>query len=216
MIPDGDGGARTGKERGGAHGHLLSLLISATLLLACIVLAAECLSSTEPGSIAVASQPAGATVFLGGLPVGTAPREIPNLTPGEYVLLFRLEGYGDREVKVTVTAGNRTSVTARYPPLATETPTPTPTPQVTAVPTTPTLPFVTVQPEPGSLSLTSIPGGASVTVNGEGKGTTPVLIRNLTPGTYYVRFSLVGWDDYETALWVSSGQITTEEANLRR
>ncbi|MDD1660788.1 MAG: PEGA domain-containing protein [Methanomicrobiales archaeon] len=216
MIPGGDGGAWVGKAAGGAHGTPLLFLASATLLLACIALTAGCLSSPEPGSIAVASEPAGALVYLGGVSVGTAPLEIPNLTPGEYVIRFRREGYGDREVTVKVTAGNRTLVTARYPPLVTATPTPTTTPQVTVVPATPTLPFATALPETGSLYLTSVPSGASVTVNGVGMGMTPVLIRNLTPGTYYVRFSLVGWRDYEIALSVASGQMAMEEATLKR
>ncbi|MDD1657450.1 MAG: PEGA domain-containing protein [Methanomicrobiales archaeon] len=216
MIPDGNGGARVGKEQGRDNGPLFFSLVSGALLLACIALSSGCLSSPQPGSIAVASEPAGAMVYLGGIPVGTAPLEIPNLTPGDYMLLFRKTGYGDREVTVTVTAGNCTSVTARYPSLETPIPTPTPTPLVTVIPTTPTLPFVTVTPEPGSLSLRSFPSGASVTVNGVAMGTTPVVIRNLTPGTYHVRYSLVGWDDYDSVLSVSSGQMMTEDATLRQ
>jgi hypothetical protein len=137
-----------------------------------------------------------------------------NLTPGSYLIRLEKQGYGAREMAIVVEAGNRTSVMARYPALPT--PTPTSTPAVTTVPTTPPFPFVTTTPAPGSLSLTTFPIGAAVTVNGIPMGTTPVVIRNLTPGTYHVRYSLVGWDDYDSILSVSSGQTMTDSIILRQ
>jgi len=217
MIAGREGGVAD-RQAGGRARSTPPAMAAIALLLVWVAFACGCLTAPQPGSLAVASEPAGAEVYLGGQYTGTAPLEITNLTPGEYVLRFRLTGYGDREVKVMVEAGNRTAVTARYPALVTPIPTasPTRTPQATIVPTTQPLPFVTTPPATGSLYLTSVPAGASVYVNGEGKGVTPVLLRNLTPGTYFVRFTLVGWKDYQVPLSVSSGQMMTEEATLKR
>jgi PEGA domain len=192
---------------------LLSFLVSGLLLVG-LALAVACVSAPLPGTVAATSEPPGAEVYLSGRYAGMTPIEITNLTPGEYIIRFRMKGYGDRVMTVVVEAGNRTAVTARYPPLPP--PTPTPTPVVTVIPTTPAPPFVMVTPEPGSLSLRSFPSGASVTVNGVGMGKTPLMIRNLTPGTYYVRYSLVGWDDYNSLLSVSSGQMMTDDVTLRQ
>lgn len=208
--------SRAAQETGSACRSLLPLLASAALLLGWCALAAGCASAPLPGTVTVASEPPGAAVYLGGRYAGIAPLEIANLTPGVYVIRFRMEGYGDKDVTVVVEAGNRTSVTARYPPPGTPTPTATGTPPVTTVPTTQPFPFVTTTPAPGSLSLTSFPKGASVTVDGVRMGTTPVLIQNLTPGTYHIRYSLAGWDDYDSVLSVSSGQTMTEDVTLRR
>jgi hypothetical protein len=206
--------SRVSRETCGVCRPLPSLLAAAVLLLAWCVLAAGCTSAPLPGSVAVTSQPAGAAVYLDEQYQGTAPLEIGNLTPGTYLIRLRREGYGDREVPIIVEAGNRTSVAARYPPLPT--PTPTATPAVTTVPTTPPFPFVTETPDPGALSLTTFPTGATVTMNGIRMGTTPLVIRNLTPGTYHVRYSLVGWDDYDSVLSVSSGQTMTDYITLRQ
>jgi hypothetical protein len=205
--------SRTAQETGSASRPVLILLVSAVLLLAGLALAAGCASVPQPGTVAAASEPSGAGVYLDGISAGNAPLEISNVTPGWHVIRFRLEGYGDREVRVIVEAGNRTEVTARYPPP--ETPTPA-TPPVTTVPTTQPLPFVTTTPAPGSLSLSSFPKGASVTVDGVRMGVTPLLIENLSPGTYHIRYSLAGWDDYDSVLSVSSGQTMTEDVTLRR
>ena len=162
--------------------------------------------------MSVSSLPPGAAVYLDGTYQGTTPVEIANLTPGTHLVRLRMEGYGDREMAIVVEAGNRTSVTASYPPL----PTPTPTPAVTTLPTTPPLPFVITTPAPGALSLRTFPLGATVAVNGIPMGITPLVIQNLTPGTYHVRYSLVGWDDYDSVVSVSSGQTMTDDVILRR
>ncbi|MBS1193873.1 MAG: protein kinase [Methanomicrobiales archaeon] len=206
--------SRASQVTGGACRPRPLMLAAAILLLAWGALAAGCTSAPLPGSVAVTSQPAGAAVYLDEQYQGTTPLEIANLTPGTYLIRLRMEGYGDREVPVVVEAGNLTSVTARYPPLPT--PTPTATPAVTTVPTTPPFPFVTETPAPGALSLTSFPTGATVTMNGIRMGTTPLVIRNLTPGTYHVRYSLVGWDDSISVLSVSSGQTMTDYVTLRQ
>ncbi|MDD1654518.1 MAG: PEGA domain-containing protein [Methanomicrobiales archaeon] len=204
--------SRASRVHGGTVGLFPSLLAALVFLLALCAFSAGCTSPPRPGSVSVSSLPPGAAVYLDGTYQGTTPVEIANLTPGTHLVRLRMEGYGDREMAIVVEAGNRTSVTASYPPL----PTPTPTPVVTTLPTTPPLPFVITTPAPGALSLRTFPLGATVAVNGIPMGITPLVIQNLTPGTYHVRYSLVGWDDYDSVVSVSSGQTMTDDVILRR
>jgi hypothetical protein len=68
---------------------------------------------------------------------------------------------------------------------------------------------------PGSLYITSFPSGATIYLDGKGYGVTPRLIPNLTPGSYELRLSLVGWKDYRMVISVSPGLIQREDATLR-
>ncbi len=92
--------------------------------------------------------------------------------------------------------------------------TPTPVPS-TAIPTTapPTIP-VTPLP-PGSLYVTSFPSGANIYLDGRGYGVTPRLIPNLTPRSYELRLSLVGWEDYRMVVSISPNLIEKTHAILR-
>jgi PEGA domain len=203
---------RPSRVHGGTGRLFFSLPAALVFLLALSAFSAGCTFPLRPGSVSVSSMPPGAVVYLDGTYQGTTPVEIANLTPGTYLVRLRMEGYGDREVAVVVEAGNRTSVSASYPPL----PTSTPTPAVTTLPATPTLPFVITTPAPGALSLRSFPLGATVTMHGIPMGITPLVIPNLTPGTYHIRYSLVGWDDYDSVVSVSSGQTMTDDIILRQ
>ncbi|HUK93015.1 MAG TPA: PEGA domain-containing protein, partial [Methanomicrobiales archaeon] len=66
----------------------------------------------------------------------------------------------------------------------------------------------------GELYVISFPSGATIYLDGKGYGVTPNLIENLTPKSYELRLSLVGWKDYRIVISVSSGLRTTEEATL--
>jgi hypothetical protein len=124
--------------------------------------------------------------------------------------------YGERVELVTVNAGERIHIAADYPPLPTPSPvTPVlPTPETpTGTPVTPTMIPETPLP-PGALYVSSFPSGATIYLNGRGYGITPRLIPNLTPGSYELRLSLVGWDDYKLVVSISPGETEPVQANL--
>jgi hypothetical protein len=65
--------------------------------------AAAALRQREPGSLRVESQPQGCAVFLNGRHLGTAPLELPQLSPGEYRVQAECEeGRAGRVHRVTV------------------------------------------------------------------------------------------------------------------
>jgi hypothetical protein len=69
--------------------------------------------------------------------------------------------------------------------------------------------------QPGTLDLQSVPGGASVAVNGDSRGTTPLLLSGLSPGTYAVTFAKSGYVDLSTQVIVQTGSNSEVFATLQ-
>lgn len=110
------------------------------------------------GELTVDSTPVGARVIIGGKDRGVTPLSLA-LAPGVYELELRA-GNERHVVAVRVKAGGTTSqhVILRQ----------------------------TAAAAPGTLRVTSEPPSAAVAVDGRGKGTTPVLITDLAPGSHEV------------------------------
>jgi hypothetical protein len=78
-------------------------------------------------------------------------------------------------------------------------------------------PYITVDTpaQPGSMDLQSVPDAASVTVNGDYRGKTPLVISGLSPSTYTVLFSRAGFTDLSAQVIVQGGRNSEVIANLR-
>jgi hypothetical protein len=191
------------------------------VILVAVILASGCTQeATQTGSLNVTSTPSGleVQVILDGNYRGNTPLLLTNISAGSHLLQLRSPQYAERVVLVTVSAGQRMDFSADYPPIPTPapvTPIPMPTRETTTAPTVkPTDLPVTPSP-PGALYITSFPQGATIYLDGKGYGITPRLIPNLTPGSYELRLSLVGWKDYKIVLSVSPGLTYREDAILR-
>jgi hypothetical protein len=193
--------------------------LAVILLAVFLPFSAGCTRETpQTGSLEVTSTPAGleVQVILDGDYRGVTPIVLTNLPAGNHSLHLFSPGYGDRGELVTVKAGERVVISADYPPLptpATVTPTLPPTAEMTITPTLGNLPATPLPP--GALYVTSFPSGATIYLDGRGYGVTPRLIPNLTPGSYELRLSLTGWDDYRIVISVSPGLIEREDVTLR-
>jgi hypothetical protein len=110
------------------------------------------------GELTVDSTPDGARVIIGGKDRGVTPLSLA-LAPGTYELELRA-GNERHAIAVQVKAGGTTSQHFILRPTAAAT--------------------------PGTLRVTSEPPSATVAVDGRGKGTTPVVITDLAPGTHEV------------------------------
>jgi hypothetical protein len=67
---------------------------------------------------------------------------------------------------------------------------------------------------PGAMDLRSVPDGASVMMDEQYQGKTPLTISNLTPGTHDVIFSQFGYQKFSTRVPVQGGSITEVTATL--
>jgi hypothetical protein len=68
--------------------------------------------------------------------------------------------------------------------------------------------------QPGGMDLQSVPDGASLMVNGEYRGMTPLTINDLPAGTYNVTFSRFGFFPLSTPVQVEQGKVSEVRATL--
>ncbi|MGA2917879.1 beta strand repeat-containing protein [Methanoregula sp.] len=140
------------------------------------------------GSISVTSTPAGASISIDGTDTGkVTPFTVDTLAPGDHVVAVSLTGYTPDSQTVTVTAGS--TADADF--------------QLVAIPTT------------GSISVTSTPSGAEVTIDGTDTGkVTPFTADSLTPGTHTVAISLTGYTPDSQTVTVAAGSTATADFQL--
>jgi PKD repeat protein len=144
--------------------------------------------SVGDGSLAVSSSPSGATIYVDEVSRGVTPNTI-TLAPKEYTLRVSKVGYADYSDSVTVIAAQTIPVSVTL---------------VSQAPTT------------GSLSLTSNPSGAAITMDGGSQGMTPKVITGLAAGTHSLVFSMTGYLDHTATVDVQGGDTATYHAVLQK
>jgi hypothetical protein len=66
----------------------------------------------------------------------------------------------------------------------------------------------------GSLSVTSTPAGAEVSVDNEVKGITPAMISGLSTGTHTLKITKEGYRDFSTNISIDAGQVREYSTGL--
>jgi PGF-pre-PGF domain-containing protein len=129
------------------------------------------------GSIAVTSAPAGAAIWLDGENTGKfTSATLTSIPAGEHVVTLKLDGYADASMPVIVEAGKTASVHLDLTTLT------------------------------GSLSVTSVPAGARVFIDGADTGAvTNTTIDGIGIGTHTVTLRKDGYVD-------AAAEVTIEEA----
>jgi hypothetical protein len=118
------------------------------------------------GSLTVNANVEGANVFFDGNAVGEAPYQQGDLKPGSYQIRVEKEGFETFEEVVRITAGQGSQVRA------------------------------TLEAVMASLRIESDVAGATVFLDREYLGTTPIETKGLQPGTYELTASADGYDMY--------------------
>ncbi|MBZ4661909.1 MAG: hypothetical protein JG779_1063 [Thermotoga sp.] len=115
--------------------------------------------------LSLSSSPSGASVYLNGVYQGKTPLTL-NLSPGNYTVTFRKEGYREETRNITLSAGETRSV------------------------------YVTLKPAQSSLKLRTDPSGVDVYIDGRYVGTTDQNGLNLIldPGTYEIKLEKEGYE----------------------
>ena len=148
------------------------------------------------GAIEVRSQPSGATINLDGSQKGTTPSKLTNVKAGSHELTLSLAGYPDWKQMVTVKGGETVSVNAVMG---------------TAAPTTA---GQTAASGTGSLSVTTIPAGAQVYVDGALIGNSPTRSSGLTAGSHALMIKMDGYKDLSVFVMITAGQTTEYSTSL--
>jgi hypothetical protein len=149
-------------------------------------------TSQQYGSLYVSSNPQGANVYLNGKYYGLTPRTIGSLLPESYTLELTKSGYYDWTKTVRIYANQETTVSKSLEKIA--------------VPTT------------GTLSVTSNPSYATISVDGVSYGVTdpayPLIINGIAAGRHTVRAELEGYNDETTSVSVIAGASTPVSFSL--
>jgi serine/threonine protein kinase len=164
------------------------------------------------GSVKISSTPAGARIFLNGAGTGkTTPATLEKLESGKKVTIGLVkDGYSDWSRTVTVEKEKATPLYAALKEIPKTAPTPPAeepkTPERASVPERSVEPEKAVSGRPGSLSISSDPSGAEVYVNAEYKGTTPIKVSNINPGTVKVVVNKDGYMRYTSSVRIEPGE----------
>lgn len=116
------------------------------------------------GSLGVSSDVEGASVFVDGEAVGEAPHRASGLKPGDYRIRVEKEGYEPFEKDIRIVAGERASVRAVLE-------------KITAL-----------------LRIDSDVPGATVFLDRNYLGTTPLEVKDIEPGKHELTASAEGYD----------------------
>lgn len=129
-------------------------------------------------TVEVTSTPPGASVTLTGQKEGKTPVKFEKVPYGKHEIAVRLKGHDRVHQTIEVTSNKK-------------------------------LEFHTDLKElPGALSITSVPKGAKVKLNGQVKGETPLNLTGLKAGTYTLSLSKDGYHPLEEKRTVKAGEET--------
>ncbi len=136
-------------------------------------------------SLEITSEPSGALVFIDDEGRGTTPLQNLGVAPGEHTLRIQKAGY--EVYRASLSIGSRA---------------PEPIHVVLKV------------AERGTLVVTSKPDGASVHLDGDYRGNTPLRIEDLEPRAYSLRVSKANFADWSQEVTVKPRETVSVEANL--
>lgn len=164
---DDDRTAAEGKEAGAGRMRRIVLGLAALLVLAAggylgFRYLLPYSAQATSGTLLIESQPAGLSVKIDGSPRGTTPVKA-TLPAGQHQLEIEVGGQ-PRVIPITITAGGQVSQYIEAP----------------------------AAPATGRLQVTSEPAGAAVLVDGERKGTAPLLVSDLAVGRHRVELQADG------------------------
>lgn len=174
---------------------LLALLVVLVTVVSCTAMAEMTIQAsieTSPsvyktGSIYVASTPSGASAALdGGARFLSTPGTFTGIDPGTHIVKVTRQGFFPKSSTVKVTAGSTENVIVTLDPVS----------------------------NPGGLSISSEPRGASLYVDDRYMGKTNQVVGNLAPGTHAVRISEAGYVAWEKVMTVTGGTVTQVTAIL--
>ena len=131
-----------------------------------------------PGSLIVSSDPTGARIYLDGAYKGTTTYA-DKIDPGHYALKLTYPGYQSYETTIAILSNEETNINE----------------EMVKIPTT------------GTLTAASTPSGAKVYIDGSYEGNTP-FSGSLSPGTYDIKVTMVGYKDHITTATIVAGEET--------
>ena len=160
-------------------------------------------SPRETASLLIRSSPSGAVVTVDGSARGTTPLTLRDVALGTRTIVLSRPGYVSNERRVTLTA-DRPSRSLEVQLSAISAPASSRSSRETRP----------ASPMTGSLNVDSRPTGASVIINGQAAGTTPLTMASVAPGTITVRIERPGYRPWTQTIALKAGERRRVAASL--
>ncbi|MHB1132637.1 MAG: DUF3048 domain-containing protein [Chloroflexota bacterium] len=138
------------------------------------------------GIVEVRSQPGGAAIIFDGKPVGSAPLTLDGLAAGRHQLRVGLPLYAEHSQVIDLAAGETVHVEAR------------------------------LQPLPGSLAIASTPPQATVFLDGQERGQTPLVLEALTAGEHELKLVRKGYVELQRKVTIGPNARMTTDVPLAK
>lgn len=145
-------------------------------------------------TLSIASNPSGAAVFIDYVIKGITPLTLTDTAIGNHRITITLDGYEEYTRNILLESAGPSTVFAELKK---------------------SIPQTTTPPPPnGTITISTIPMGAFVTVDGIRNGVAPLVIPDVVPGTRGVILSLEGYEDWNYMVSVRPGQTSEINAVL--
>ncbi len=141
--------------------------------------------AARTGTLQVNSNPSGSDVYVDDNFVGISPLSRTEITEGRHTVRVSQDGYNDFITTVEIARGRTLKLDAT----------------------------LRAQVRTGNLKLTSNVRNASVFIEGRKAGNTP-FDTDLNAGTYTIKVTAAGYDDYTGTVTIRSGVATTQNITL--
>jgi PKD repeat protein len=145
-------------------------------------------------TLSIDSNPSGAAVFIDYVVKGVTPLTVTDTAIGNHRITLTLDGYEEYTRNILLESAGSSTVYAEL--------------KKSLPPTT------TLSPSNGTITITTIPPGASVTIDGIQNGVAPLVIPGVLPGTHGVTLSSDGYEDWNYMVSVRPGQTSEINAVL--
>ncbi len=140
---------------------------------------------SDSGSLQISTNPSGATVLMSGVEKGTTPCTLERIREGEHTLTMRLEGYKPLTHKLKLAAGETIPLSFNLERL------------------------------PSGLTVTTLPEGARIYVDGVFQGESDLTLPNLSPGAHSLRAEMPGYATESRSILLNSGTTQVEEFRMQ-
>ncbi|NVO67135.1 PEGA domain-containing protein [Methanofollis tationis] len=143
-------------------------------------------NTPQTGSMGLSSTPGGANIRINGVYYGTTPHTVTGLAAGTYQVSIDYPGYGTWTAQEEIVSGRITYVDAVLKQVQ----------------------------QYGTLSISSVPKGAYITLDGVYKGPAPATIGGLDPGSHVVELNAPGYEEWSGRATVYVGKVTSISETL--
>jgi len=165
------------------------------------------------------SQPSSALIIIGSDTIGLTPIDDYSIQPGQYLLKIDKNDYHYIDTTINLKPGNNQNLSFSLKPseISDEVKKPK-----TISKSEVKLPVSTKRNDQvnkkilinAQVTINSEPGDANVWINGKSRGKTPLILADLSPGSYQLTLKKDGFTDYHDKLKLKSGQKDVYLANL--